>query len=216
MPRVRLTNLATFLIGFGLYGASAIISQYVQQPEGVGLGASATQSGFFLAPGLALMLVLAPISGRISRRYGPKTTLIIGSGIGLVGIGGLALAHGTAQDLYLWPTLMYAGVGFSFGALPLLILQSVPITQSGQSTSVNLISRNAGSSIGVQLAATFIAVSAIGRSGPIGSGFGRAFLLEASAALGALLVALAIPGTLREQGTLSSETVDEAVLRSEG
>jgi MFS family permease len=215
VPRVRLTNLTTFLVGFGLFGASAIISQFVQQPKGVGLGVSATQSGFFLAPGLALMLVLAPIGGRISRRYDPKATLVMGAFIGCSGIGGLALHHGSNAELYLWPTIMYIGVGFSFGALPLLILESVPRAQSGQSTSVNMIFRNAGSSIGVQLAATFIAISGHDGGHPTERGFTHAFTLEASAALGALLLALAIPGRKRGRQVPSTEAVDEAVLKSE-
>jgi MFS family permease len=195
--QVRRTNLSTFLVGFGLIGASAIITQYVQQPSPAGLGVDATQSGLFLAPGLALMIVFAPLGGRISRRFGPKRTLVIGTSVAFVGIAGLALAHETNWQLYLWPLIMYSGVGFAFGAMPLLILQSVPRAQSGQSTSVNITVRNAGSSIGVQLAATFIAVSAVGRAGPTAEGFTRAFTLEAAAAFGALLFALSIPGTRR-------------------
>jgi MFS family permease len=161
------------------------------------------------------MIVIAPIGGRISRERGPKTTLVIGTLIAFIGMAGLAIAHETTAQLYLWPTVMYSGVGFAFGAIPLLILQSVARSQSGQSTSLNLTMRNAGSSIGVQLAATFVAASAIGRSGPTEGGFGRAFTLEASAALCAFLLALAIPGPGPQPREVEAEEIDEAVLRSE-
>jgi MFS family permease len=211
LPRVRLTNLATFLVGFGLIGSSVIITQFAQVPRstGFGLGASPTQAGLFLTPGLLLILVTSPLGGRISRRSGPKLTLVAGTAIGCAGMAGLAAVHGGKVELYLWPTIIYLGMGFSFAAMPLLILQAVPRELSGQSTSVNVILRNVGSSLGVQLAATFVSLSAKRTGLPTESGFTLAFGLLSAAAFAATLVGLAIPSV---RGRRTAAPVEESAV----
>ena len=46
------TNVATLLVGFGMYSAFVLIPQYVQAPTstGYGFGASVTQAGLYLLP----------------------------------------------------------------------------------------------------------------------------------------------------------------------
>ena len=75
------TNLAGFLIGFGLFSAFVLIPQFVQTPpsNGYGFGSSVTQSGLFLVPSTLMMLFAAPFSGRLSRRYGSKVPLVLGA-----------------------------------------------------------------------------------------------------------------------------------------
>jgi MFS family permease len=203
LPRVRATNLATLLVGFGVFGASTIISQYAQVPKstGFGLGASPTQAGFFLAPGLVLILVEAPLAGRLSARYGTKVTLVAGMAIAFLALSGLALFHARTFELYLWPTLIYVGLGFTFATMPLIVLEAVPTERSAQSTSINMVLRNAGSSVGVQLAATLVTASVTASGFPTDAGYTHAFTLEASAAFAALLLALAIPKAKRLRGT---------------
>jgi MFS family permease len=217
LPRVRLTNLATFLIGFGLFGLAVIIAQFVQVPKstGWGLGVSATQAGLFFVPGLLLSLVAAPVVGGITRRYGAKMTLIVGTAMGCAGISAVAVSHGHTYELYAWLMILYLGSTFAFGAMPLIILQSVPPELSGQSTSANVILRTAGSSLGVQLAATLVSLTVV-RGVPSERGYVHAFVLEASAAFAALLVALAIPAVAGRRRGLDPavEAVEEARLGS--
>jgi MFS family permease len=195
-PQVALTNAATFLVGFGMFGASVIMSQFFQEPRstGYGFGASAAQAGLFLVPGTALMLFTAPVSGRMTSRAGPKITLLTGAGIATIALAAMAALHEGRLELYLWPTLMYLGIGFAFAAMPILILNAVAPSKRGQATAINMIFRLVGSSIGTQLAATFIASSAGGSALPAESGYTRAFTVEALGGLAAFLVALTIPG----------------------
>jgi MFS family permease len=195
-PRVRLTNAATFLVGFSLFGTSVVISQFVQVPErsGYGFGVSASRAGLFLVPGLLLMLVSSPIAGRLSTTAGPKASLLVGTVLGSLGLAGLTVAHARPFEVYVWPTFVQLGVGFAFGALPLLILGAVAAEFRGQSTAVNLILRHVGSSVGLQIAGTLIATSVSVKTGlPTEAGFTHAFAIMAVAAVGALLVALLIP-----------------------
>jgi MFS family permease len=196
---VALTNLATVLVGFAMFGASVIITQFLQEPTstGYGFGASPAQAGLFLVPGYLASLAVAPLAGRISLRVGARMTLILGCASGFTALVLLVAAHGQRFELYAWPVLLYAGTGLAFGAMPTLILQTVPRALSGQSTAFNMIARNIGSSLGTQLAATFITASVLASGLPAEIGYTHAFLAEATAAGLALLVALAIPRPAR-------------------
>jgi MFS family permease len=70
-PPVLITDLATLLVGFGLFGTYVLIPQLAELPTGgdvgLGLGLSATQAGLLMAPGGLMMLVAAPIVERALR-----------------------------------------------------------------------------------------------------------------------------------------------------
>ena len=211
LREVRLTNLATFLVGFGLFGASVIIVQYVQVPTstGYGFGASAFRAALFLIPGCILMLIASQAAGRVSASVGPKRTLVVGAAIGTTALTGLALGHAGGTEIYVWATALYLAMGVVYGAMPSLILEAVPPGLSSQSTAVNIIVRYVGSSIGIQLAATFVS-SSVGATGfPTDRGFTHAFILEAAAAFLALVAAFAVPGRLVGASVLFPEQAIE-------
>jgi MFS family permease len=198
LPRVRLTNAATLFVGFGFFGFSTILSQFFREPTstGYGQGASATQAGLFLVPGLLLLMVTSPLAGRLSGRVGPVFTFRLGIVVSTLGMAGMLVSHSHPFEMYFWPAVMYVGNGATFAAMPTIILQSVPPEQSGQSSAINMILRATGSALGVQLAATLITMS-IGESGaPTDAGYTAAFGLSVGAGVVALLIALAIPRRL--------------------
>jgi MFS family permease len=202
---VAMTNLATLLVGFSMFGAAVIFTQFFQEPTrtGYGFGASATQAGLFLVPGYLMILLVSPLAGRISTRAGPKITLVSGCAVACLALTLMTLAHHHRVEMYLWPALLYAGTGFAFGAMPTLILQSVPPELTGQSTAFNLVLRNIGTSFGTQISATFI-VASIGASRfPAEHGYTRAFGLGAVVAGLATLVGLVIPGSGRRSASES-------------
>jgi MFS family permease len=200
---VLLTDVVTMLTGFSMFGAAVIFTQFFQEPvsTGYGFGASPTQAGLFLVPGYLTIMAASPLAARLSFRAGPKVTLVVGCGAAFVALVLMTLAHDTRLEMYLWPTLLYAGIGFAFGATPNLIMDAVPPQHTGQSTAFNLVVRNIGTSLGTQIAATFI-VASIGVSGlPREIGYTRAFAFQAACAGLACLIALAIPGRSRRVAT---------------
>jgi MFS family permease len=198
LPRIRLTNAATLFVGFGFFGFSAILSQFFQEPTstGYGPGADATQAGLYLVPGLLVLMIASPLAGRLSSRFGPVFTFRLGIVICTSGVAAMTISHSHPFELYLWPAVMYMGTGATFGAMPTIILQTVPPEKSGQSSGINMIIRTTGSAIGVQLAAMLITTS-IGSSGaPSDAGYTAAFALATGAGVVALALALAIPRRL--------------------
>jgi MFS family permease len=199
----------TLLTGFSMFGAAVIFTQFFQEPAstGYGFGASATEAGLFLVPGYLMIMVASPLSARLSSRAGPKVTLVVGCGAACAALILMSLWHASRAEMFLWPTLLYAGIGFAFGATPNLIMQSVPARHTGQSTAFNLVLRNIGTSLGTQIAATFI-VASIGASGlPREVGYTRAFAFQAVCAALACLLATLIPG--RSRPPLPAPAVDE-------
>ena len=68
IPAVWSTNLAALLFGFGMFAMFITVPQFVQTPArvGYGFGASVTQSGLYLLPFAVAMLVIAPLTGRLT------------------------------------------------------------------------------------------------------------------------------------------------------
>jgi MFS family permease len=193
--RVALTNLVTMLTGFSMFGAAVIFTQFFQEPTstGYGFGASATQAGLYLVPGYLMIMAASPLSARLSARAGAKVTLVVGCAAAFTALVLMAAAHHTRLEMYLWPTLLYAGIGFAFGATPNLIMESVPARHTAQSTAFNLVLRNIGTSLGTQIAATFIVASIAASGLPREVGYTRAFAFQALCAGLAALIATTIP-----------------------
>jgi MFS family permease len=136
-----------------------------------------------MAPGGLMMLLVAPIVGRVGERVGSKPPLVAGALLAAAGLLGMALAHGSALDIILWGALLNTGVGCAFAALPNLIVTAVEPHETGEATGVNTIARNIGASLGGQVAASIVASHVIAGGGPADRGFELAFLVSAGIAV---------------------------------
>ncbi len=189
------TNLAGFLIGFGMYSSFVLIPQFVQTPpsNGYGFGSSVTQAGLFLIPSTVMMLVAAPFAGRLSGRFGSKLPLVLGAIVTTLAFGLLAVAHTAHWQIYLASLLLGIGVGFAFASMANLIVEAVRPDQTGVATGMNAVMRTIGGAIGGQVAASILSASLLGDGLPSEHGYTLSFTIMA-AALGASIVAsLAVP-----------------------
>src|SRR5947209_20500326 len=73
-------NTVAMLVSMGMFGVFFFVSLYIQNI----LGYSATQAGAAFLPMVSLIILIAPISGRLSDRIGSRW--LMGSGMTLVGI----------------------------------------------------------------------------------------------------------------------------------
>lgn len=208
-----ITNLATLLIGFGMFGVFVLIPQIAEAPTstGYGLGSTATIAGLLMLPGSLSMLFTGPMSGALGARAGHKVALAVGGALSTGGLVLLALVHGNELALLAGYLVLSMGIGFAFAAMPNLILGAVPQTQTGQATGFNALVRLVGSSLGGQVTAVVIASSAAaGSVVPRESGYVTAFLLCAVvAALGGAL-ALLVPATRERRHVLVGEEIGAA------
>ena len=74
IPAVWSTNLAALLFGFGMFAMFITVPQFAQTPThvGYGFGASVTQSGLYLLPFAVAMVIVAPLTGRLSVPSAPR------------------------------------------------------------------------------------------------------------------------------------------------
>jgi EmrB/QacA subfamily drug resistance transporter len=200
---VLMTNLATVLVGFGMFGSFILIPQLAQAPEstGYGFGLNATGAGLLMLPGSIAMLFLGPVSGALGGRYGSRLPLTIGGLLAGVGLALMSIAHGSEGTVLAFNLVLSAGIGFAFAAMPNLIVEAVPSERTGEATGFNALLRSVGASLGSQVTAAVLAGSAVaGTVLPTDGGYTRAFGVGAVVAVLAGIMALFIPRRDRSGG----------------
>jgi hypothetical protein len=93
-------NLASLLLGFSMFAAFTLISNFVQTPTkvGYGLGGSVLDVGLYSLPSTVTMLVASAYTGRIAGRIGAAFTLAIGSVFAGLSYLWLAVSNGHGYD----------------------------------------------------------------------------------------------------------------------
>ncbi len=189
------TDIATFLVGFGLFGSFVLIPQLAQLPKetGYGFGFNALQAGLLLAPAALLNLFLSPISGRLGGRLGARIPLAIGCTTAAVALGLLAVLHTSPAITLLWSAMLGIGIGFAFSAMPNLIIEAVDRHETGEATGVNTIARNVGASLGSAVGGSILASDVLSSGFPTESAFTLALGISALGSIVATLAAVSIP-----------------------
>ncbi|MEU3980703.1 MDR family MFS transporter [Streptomyces sp. NPDC026672] len=198
-PKVGLSHVAALLTGFAFYANSLVTAQLVQAPEatGYGLGLSIVATGLCLLPGGITMLLLSPVSARISAARGPRITLALGAAVIACGYG---VRIADSRDLWmiiLGATVVATGTTLAYSALPTLILRAVPAGQTASANGVNVLMRT----IGQATSSAAVAAVLVHHSSPVGGvsvptlhGYLLAFAMAGAVGLVACAAALSIPG----------------------
>jgi EmrB/QacA subfamily drug resistance transporter len=197
------SNLATLLMGFGMFGSFILIPQFVQAPASAGYGFAedTTGAGLFLLPSSFVMLAAGPIAGWLAGRASSKLPLILGSLFAALSFAMLAGAHGERWEVYLAVALMGLGIGMSFAAVANLIVEAVPAANTGEATGMNAIMRTIGGALGSQVSAAIVASHALGGDLPTEAGYTEAFTVATVALLLSLGAAFLVPGRARTRAT---------------
>ncbi|MFB6892757.1 MFS transporter [Kitasatospora sp. NPDC056327] len=198
-PRVLLTNLASVLVGFGMYAQALVMPQLLRLPEatGYGLGQSMLAMGLWMAPGGLMMMVVSPLGGKLSTARGPKFTLVVGA---FTIAAGYALAlplMGSTWGLLVAGIVSNSGVGLAYGAMPALIMSAVPLSATASANSFNTLMRSLGTSVSAAVVGVVLSQMTTDLGGftlPAESGFRVSLVLGCGVALVAAAVAAAIPG----------------------
>lgn len=209
-PAVLLTNIAALLIGFAFYANSLVTGQMVQEPKatGYGLGASLVVSGLCLLPGGVAMVLLSPVSARISGRHGPRTSLVLASVIIAVGYVVRYFTSHSLWTIIAGATVVAAGTAIAYSALPALVMQGVPVGETATANGLNTLMRSVGQAFCSATVAAVLAnmtFLAAGRPAPTLGAYQLVFLIAGGAALLALAVALCLPGERARTGTVGGK-----------
>ncbi|MBQ0851149.1 MFS transporter [Streptomyces sp. NPDC057621] len=197
-PRVLLTNLASLFVGFGMYSGMLIVPQLLQFPEatGYGLGQSMLAAGLWMAPGGIMMMLVSPLGGKLTDARGPKFTLISGILVIAAGYGVSLVLMGSAWGLMLVLMITSSGVGLAYGAMPALIMSSVPLSETAAANGFNTLMRSLGTSVGAAVVGVVLSQLTVDMGGftiTSEDGFRTALIIGGGVALVAAVVAALIP-----------------------
>jgi EmrB/QacA subfamily drug resistance transporter len=188
------------ILGFAMTGVFFFLSLYMQNVQHF----SPIEAGAAFLPMTMLMMVIPPIAGVLTDRFGPRWLLVVGMclfAIGLFLFSGLGAGDGFWELL---PGMLFSGAGVSmlFGPVTAAALSGAPIHKAGIASGVLNTSRQTGGSLGVAVMGAIIAQQAAeavggGRSATsvFIDGYQTAMTVGAGVAvLGALVAALTIRG----------------------
>ena len=185
-------------VGFALFATLIGTANYVEAPRasGYGFGLSIVGSGLCMVPGGLMMLLMSPVSARLSARFGPKRTLALGAAV--VAVGFLWRIALTAQlwDVVVGSALAGTGTGIAYAAMPSLILRSAPRGELAAANGLNSLSRLVGSSIASAIGGTILASSVVvvgGVAFPSLAAYQILFALCAVAAVLGAVIAMLVP-----------------------
>ena len=186
-------NLVTLLVALAMFGVFFFVSLFVQNI----LGYSAVQAGASFLPMTILVIVVAPIAGRVSDRFGSR---------GLMTGGMLLLAcqllyfSQLDQEATFWtllPGLVLGGVGMSMTMTPsaAAATRAVPVEKAGVGSAVLNACRQVGGSVGIALMGAIMAAQLTEppTTASFLRGFERALLTAAAIAfVGAIVAAVLV------------------------
>ncbi|KPC82444.1 MULTISPECIES: MFS transporter [Streptomyces] len=201
-PRVLLTNVSSILVGVGMYSFMLIAPQLLQFPEatGYGLGQSMLAAGLWMAPGGVMMMIVSPLGGKLINARGPKIALVLGALVISLGYGISLFLMGSAWGLMIVGIVINSGVGLAYGAMPALIMSSVPLSETAAANGFNTLMRSLGTTIGSAVIGVVLAQMTMNLGGyslASEDGFRVGLMIGCGVALGAAAVAAFIPGLVR-------------------
>ncbi|MFI6037717.1 MFS transporter [Streptomyces sp. NPDC051315] len=212
--QVLFTNLASVALGFSMFAMSLVLPQLLQLPEqtGYGLGRSMLTVGLVLAPQGLVMMAMSAVSAGITKTRGPKVTLMTGALIVAAGYGLNIVLMSELWHLILVSCVIGGGVGFTYGAMPALIMGAVDPSQTGAANSLNTLMRSLGTSFASALAGVILAQMTTDFGGyalPSENGFKVVMAIGAGAALLAFVLAAFIPGRTAAVRPTATEDAEE-------
>ena len=147
--RFTAASLGLMLIFFAMFGATFLLTQYLQSI----MGFSALKAGAALLPWAGVMLVVAPLSARLTERVGTK--LVVGTGLSFATLSLLLMSTLPAENISyvtdVLPRLFLLAIGMGLVMAPATesIMGSLPRAKAGVGSAMNDTTRQVGGALGV-------------------------------------------------------------------
>ncbi|MGO4201187.1 MFS transporter [Rhodococcus sp. TAF43] len=200
---VLLTNLASMIVGFAMFANMLSTTQQLQMPEGTGygFGLSVFTAGLCMVPAGLAMVVFSPLSAKITTRFGARITLITGALILAVAYVVRVLFNGSIELIILGSMMVNIGTAITYSAMPILIMQAVPISETAASNGLNSLLRSIGTSTSSAVVTALLTAMTLDVAGvqlPTLAAFQTVFAVACGMAILAAVVAWFIPRTARK------------------
>jgi MFS family permease len=223
-PAVFTADIAALVLGIAMYMFLTGVSEFVQAPEelGYGFSASVVLAGLCLVPFSVVSIIGSRTLPFWTRLLGKSNLLPVGS---LIVAGGgvvFALFNSGIWSAFVIMGVMGLGYGLTYGAIPGMIVRAVPESETGSATGFYQVVRYIGFSLGSAIAATLLASQTpAGSHLPRLAGYGAITWTGVGICVLAAIVAWVLPGRRARGGRAISAAEarreeEEAELASAG
>jgi EmrB/QacA subfamily drug resistance transporter len=146
-PSFSVGSGGMMLVFLAMYGVMFLMTQYFQ----LVLGYSPLEAALRLLPMAPIMIVVAPLTPRLSARFGANR--LVGFGMSLVAVGFLVFAQVDLHTAY-WVFLaalipLVSGMALSMSPMTGAIMSAVPARRAGAGSAMNDATRELGAALGV-------------------------------------------------------------------
>jgi EmrB/QacA subfamily drug resistance transporter len=135
------------LVFLSMLGVMFLITQYFQ----LILGYSPLSAALRLLPVAPIMMIVAPLTPRITARLGANRT--VATGLGFVSVGFLSLSFLKVDTSYLYVLccmlLLVSGIALTMSPMTAAIMSAVPPRRAGAGSAMNDATRELGAALGV-------------------------------------------------------------------
>jgi EmrB/QacA subfamily drug resistance transporter len=154
---VAISSMA--LVGFAMFGIIYFLTLYMQNVRGY----SALESGVRTLPMTVMVMLIAPIAGKLSGRIGPRPLIVGGMLVMSLGLGSLTrLSIDSSYWTVIFPSFIFVGAGVSL-SMPTttgVAMGSVDPARAGIASGVVNSSRQVGGALGVAVLGSIAATVA--------------------------------------------------------
>ena len=160
---VALANMLTFCLGMGTMQVILVFSTYTQSPVWTmaGLGLSATVAGLAKLPSNILSFFAGPLSGWLTKAFGDRPTVIVGTLLATSGwLLGVTLP-GTLIMVIAILCVVSFGTTILNAAVYNVIVGTVPEARTGEAIGTIAVTRGMASAIGAQIIAVLLATATL-------------------------------------------------------
>jgi MFS family permease len=191
------TNAVSLAMYFGMFGSIFFLSQFLQNV----LHNSPLEAGVKLLVWTGAVMVVSPLSGFLSERYGSRMFMVVGLALQAIALGmlaALASAHQSYASMIIPFILAGSGMALVFAPSANAILSSVRTAQTGQASGATNAIRELGGVLGIAVLATvFTSHGSYATSQAYVAGLVPAMWVGAAVLAAGALIALALPFNVR-------------------
>jgi EmrB/QacA subfamily drug resistance transporter len=137
------------IISFGMFGMFFFMSLFFQSVQGY----TPFQAGLRTLPATGMIVIVAPLAGRLVGRIGSKIPMAVGLAMNALSMCIFTTIDPGTSYAHIWPPLLLAGVGMSLVMTPMTaaVMSAVPRERAGMASATSNASREVGGVFGIAL-----------------------------------------------------------------
>jgi MFS family permease len=160
-PRILASHVTALLVGIAFFLSFTGTVYLSQTPtvDGVGLGGGVLLTGLVQTPASLASIAAAPLATAIAARAGAKATVAWGTVAVAASSALRLLVLDDAIVVAALALLVSASASFTFAAMPLILMEAVPMHATGATNGLNVMMRQVGAASASVLAAVVLAAT---------------------------------------------------------